>query len=165
MSHFSPPASPPLSPMKPRNGVSSVSSLARYGSVNNSNNLRYRDMLVDLLGSFEGLNFNENSSSSCSSPVSKIQNNNMGWLDLPLNSEEQQYQQFIVSPSSSSSFDQQQQNFDIHQNLMTPSFNDIGDNNIIENKMMFLGNENNKMVVGGGEVNAPDLGWVNELLM
>jgi hypothetical protein len=168
MSHFSsPPASPPMSPMKPRN---TVSSLSRYGSSINSNNLRYRDMLIDLLGSFDGLNFNEGSSSS-SSPISgasakAFQMQNMGYLDIPLNSEEHIQNQFIVSPSS---FDHQQQHFNIlspiHQNLTLPSFNDADDNNMINNKMMFLGNNenNNKVVVGGGD--APDLGWVNELLM
>ncbi|WJX69291.1 hypothetical protein P8452_53559 [Trifolium repens] len=174
ISHFSsPPASPPMSPMKPRN---TVSSLSRYGSSINSNNLRYRDMLIDLLGSFDGINFNEGSSSS-SSPVFgasakafQIQNNmNLGYLDIPLNSEEhiQNQNQFIVP----SSFDQQQQHFNIlspiHQNLTLPSFNDVDDNNMINNKMMFLGNNenNNKVVVGGGGGDAPDLGWVNELLM
>ena len=174
MSHFSsPPASPPMSPMKPRNGVSSLS---RYGSSINGNNLRYRDMLIDLLGSFEGMNFNDGSSSS-SSPVSAakaLQLHNMGYLESLDVPEEQNQQQFIVSPSSSSSFDHQQHfnilSQSIHQNL-TPSFNDV-DNNIINNNMnMFLGNNDNvNKVVGGGNVNglscpAPDLGWVNELLM
>jgi len=172
MSHFSsPPASPPMSPMKPRNGVSSLS---RYGSSINSSNLRYRDMLIDLLGSFEGMNFNDGSSSS-SSPVSAakaLQIQNMGYLESLDVPEEQNQQHFIVSPSSS--FDHQQHfnilSQSIHQNL-TPSFNDV-DNNIINNNMnMFLGNNDNlNKLVGGGDVNglscpAPDLGWVNELLM
>ncbi|CAI8592583.1 unnamed protein product [Vicia faba] len=146
MSHFSPPASPPVSPMKPRNGVSSLS---RYGSLVDSNNLRYRDMLIELLGSFEGLNFNDGSSSS--SVVSGLQNqNNTGYFNVPVNSEEQiQKQHFnILSPS-------------IQQSLTPVSFNE-GDNNI-NNNMVFLGdNENNKVLVGG---DVPDLGWVNDLLM
>ncbi|CAK8536400.1 unnamed protein product [Lathyrus sativus] len=152
MSHFSPPASPPVSPMKPQNGVSSLS---RYGSLVNSNNLRYRDMLIDLLGSFEGLNFNDGSSSV----VSGLQKqNNMGYFDVPVNSEEQIQKQFLVSPSAS--FDQQQQHFNIlspsiQQNLTPISFNDGGDNNI--------NNNNSDKVFAGGDV--PDLGWVNELLM
>lgn len=155
MSHFSPPASPPVSPMKPRNDVSSLS---RYGSLVDNNNLRYRDMLIDLLGSFEGMNFNDGSSSS----VSGLQNqNSMGYFDVPVNSEEQIQKQFTVSPS----FDQQQQHFNIlspsiQQNSTSITFNDV-DNNM--NNMMFLGvNENNKVLVGG---DVPDLGWVNELLM
>ncbi|CAL5200382.1 unnamed protein product [Lathyrus oleraceus] len=161
MSHFSPPVSPPVSPMKPQNDAS-CSSLSRYGSLVNSNNLRYRDMLIDLLGSFEGMNFNEGSSSSLVSGLQK--QNNMSYFDVPVNSEEQVQKQFIVSPSASS-FDQQQQQ---HFNILSPSiqqnltpFNDGGDSNI----NMFLRDNNidNDKVLVGGDV--PDLGWVNELLM
>lgn len=160
MSHFSPPVSP-------RNGVSSLNSpVSRFG---------YKDVLAELMGSFERLSFNNiEGTATTSSPSAKMgpNNNNLAWLDVVdvpnFNFEEQQQQQYIVSPSavsnSCSSYfgcDQDQQKFILspstthNQNPTTTGFSN--------NRFFFSNNENK--VVGGGDVNAPDLGWVNDLLM
>lgn len=105
----------------------------------------YKDALTELMSSLEGLNFADQGS-----PISAGKAHNLPWLDVSaLNCEEQQQfigssfgcedqQQFILSPSASSNFGK-----------------------FSSNKM--LSNDNNKVV--GAEINGPDLGWVNELLM
>ncbi|KAK7324707.1 hypothetical protein VNO77_28489 [Canavalia gladiata] len=162
MSHYSPPlspsssTSPPLSPLKPRNGVSPVSRYGASGAVNHHHHLggvvSYKDVVTELMNSLEGLSFNEGS------PISTSKLHNLPWLDVPLNCEEQQ-QQFIVSPSGASfgCEDQQHQQHFIFSQTPTGSSN----GNFGCNK--FLGNDN-KIVVGA-DVNGPDLGWVNDLLM
>jgi hypothetical protein len=86
ISHFSPPLSPPLSPVKQRsiNGFSPIS--VNHGV------LSYKDVLTELMSSFEAMNFSE-----ASSPLS-AKSRNLPWLDVSFNNEDQQ--QFILSPST-----------------------------------------------------------------
>ncbi|KAG4978374.1 hypothetical protein JHK86_037848 [Glycine max] len=160
MSHFSPPlspsssSSPPPSPLKPRNAVSPIS---RYSAVNVNPHhvVSYKDVFTELVNSLERLSFNEGS------PVSGAKAPNFPWLDVSLNCEEQQQQQqnpFIV-PSFGCE-DQQQQNQFI---FSPPSIQTPTNGKFCSNR--FMGNDNNNKVVGGADVNGPDLAWVNELLM
>ncbi|XP_057455528.1 zinc finger CCCH domain-containing protein 2 isoform X1 [Lotus japonicus] len=147
LSHFSSPplspsssaASPPLSPLKPRNGVCPVSRYGRHASL-----ASYKDVLAELMNSFEGLSFGEGSS-----PVSAANAANFSsWLDvLALNS---------VS-SSSSCFEDQQKMF---------TQNPTSFKGVYSNENSFYSNDN-KVVAGdmNGCCPAPDLGWVNDLLM
>ncbi|KAK7272393.1 hypothetical protein RJT34_28945 [Clitoria ternatea] len=170
ISHYSPPlspsssTSPPLSPLKPRNGVS-VSPISRYSAMNNHHHhgggvVSYKDVVSDLMSSLEGLSFNDGS------PVSAAKARNLPWLDVSMHCEDhhQQQQPFIVSPSGSSfgCEDQQQQ----QQFILSPSTHHTPTNSngkFFSNK--FLGNNNDNKIVVGGDVNAPDLAWVNDLLM
>ncbi|KAJ1383911.1 putative zinc finger CCCH domain-containing protein 2-like [Sesbania bispinosa] len=113
----------------------------------------YKDVLTELMSSFEGISFGDGSTK------------NLSWLDVPLNCEEQQ-KQFIVSPLASSfSCDDQQQHFILSPSItiQTPtSFK--GKYSIASNK--FFSNDN-KVVsadANGTSCLAPDLGWVNKLM-
>ncbi|XP_057455529.1 zinc finger CCCH domain-containing protein 2 isoform X2 [Lotus japonicus] len=112
LSHFSSPplspsssaASPPLSPLKPRNGVCPVSRYGRHASL-----ASYKDVLAELMNSFEGLSFD-------------------------------QQKMFTQNPTSFKG--------------------------VYSNENSFYSNDN-KVVAGdmNGCCPAPDLGWVNDLLM
>ena len=71
---------------------------------------------------------------------------------------QQQQNPFIV-PSFGCE-DQQQQNQFI---FSPPSIQTPTNGKFCSNR--FMGNDNNNKVVGGADVNGPDLAWVNELLM
>ncbi|XP_020229358.1 zinc finger CCCH domain-containing protein 2 [Cajanus cajan] len=155
VSHFSPPlspsssTSPPQSPLKPLSGVS-LSPISRYGAVNVNHHhgvVSYKDMFAELVNSLEGLSFNEGS------PVSGAKAPNLPWLDVSFNYEEQQQQkqQQQQPPFIVSSFGCDDQQF---------IFSPPAKGKLCCNKIM--GNENK---VVGGDVNGPDLAWVNELLM
>lgn len=140
MSHFSPPMSPLSSsaspPFSPVNRGNRVSPVS---GVSHS----YNDVLTELMSSMEGLNFSEGSPIS----AAKARNMNMPWLDVPLNYEDQQ--QFILSPSN-----------------QTLTRCNVGKCSSFSSKNF----SNEDKVVGGADMNgsscpAPDLGWVNELLM
>ncbi|XP_061368207.1 zinc finger CCCH domain-containing protein 2-like [Gastrolobium bilobum] len=165
MSHnFSPPlspsssASPPLSPASKR-----VSTISRYGasccSVNHHHHhgvVSYKDVLTELMSSLEGLKFGEGSPVS----ASKAPNLNLPWLDVSLNCEDQK--QFIVSPSVSSFFcEDQQQQFILSPSTQTPTSSNVK----YSNSKIFSNNNNNDNKVVAADINGPDLGWVNELLM
>lgn len=124
-------------------------------NVNPHHVVSYKDVFTELVNSLERLSFNEGS------PVSGAKAPNFPWLDVSLNCEEQQQQQqnpFIV-PSFGCE-DQQQQNQFI---FSPPSIQTPTNGKFCSNR--FMGNDNNNKVVGGADVNGPDLAWVNELLM
>ncbi|KAK7257412.1 hypothetical protein RIF29_31382 [Crotalaria pallida] len=160
MSHFSsPPMSPSSSPASsPANGVSPLSRFAEseknhHHGVRGSSVLSYKDMVNELMCSLESVNFaaaeaNSNSYSNYNSPVSSskvlLQKKNLNWFDASYNCEDHHKQkQFATfSPSSIGSFLSNNEKYSSSTNL--------------------YGNEG-KVVVD--DVNGPDLGWVNELLM
>ncbi|KAG2717379.1 hypothetical protein I3760_03G172600 [Carya illinoinensis] len=158
MSHLSPPLSPPLSPVKQRsiNGLSPISRYAdRFVSSEsgggmqqlNPGVLSYKDVLTELMSSFEAMNFSEEASPlSAKSP-------NVPWVDVSFNSEDQP--QFILSPSTPSPYGSE--NF-FSGNCSSKSFVDDGGNNNDNNK-------NKVNVENPWSCSDPDLGWVNELLM
>lgn len=157
MSHFSPPvspsssSSPPPSPLKPRSVVSPISPISRYSAVNMNPHhgvVSYKDMFAELVNSLEGLSFNEGS------PVSGAKAPNFPWLDVSLEEQQQQQNPFIVS--SFGCEDKQNQFIFSPPSIQTPT-----NGKFCRNR--FMGNDNK--VVGGADVNGPDLAWVNELLM
>ncbi|KAI4333940.1 hypothetical protein L6164_018688 [Bauhinia variegata] len=177
MSHFSPPlspssssVSPPLSPVKQRrtaNGLSPISRYSdRFGGSETSSGLNlgvvsYKDVLTELMSSLEGLNFCEDS------PVSAHKTSNLPWVDGSFNFEDQQQQQqlFILSPTASFNCEDQQQ-FILSPSTQTPTTSgsaSFSNGNYFSNKI--FSNESKVATDNGSSCSAPDLGWVNELLM
>ncbi|OIW08355.1 hypothetical protein TanjilG_03031 [Lupinus angustifolius] len=137
--------SPPMSPSSPASPANGVSPLSRYVGSEKSHHgvgvLSYKGMLNELRYSLEGLNYNEANNNSPVSSASNVQKN-LNWLvDGSINCEDQQ--RFVLSPSSAPSSD-------------FGNFNNgrYSTSKILKNEAKFI-----------DDVNAPDLGWVNELLM
>ncbi|KAK7290883.1 hypothetical protein RIF29_05644 [Crotalaria pallida] len=161
MSHFSPPmsplsssTSPPFSPVKrPVSGVNTNS---------------YKDVLTEIMSSMEGFNFSDGSPLSAAAAKAR---NMQPWLDMSLNNCDDQ-QQFVLSPSVSSSLGFEDQFILSPSSTQTPTRSNVGKcssssstNNNFSCK--FFSNDN-KVVgadINGSSCPAPDLGWVNELLM
>ena len=103
--------------------------------------MSYKDVVGELMSSLEGLSFSD------SSGVSVAEATSLPWVDVSLGCED--HEEFVFSPSSV---------------MMTPtSYEDVG-------KYSRLFSNENNVVANGSDVNgsncpAPDLGWVNELLM
>ncbi|KAJ7948340.1 Zinc finger CCCH domain-containing protein [Quillaja saponaria] len=155
MSHFSPPLSPsssispPLSPVKRRTvsgfppispysdrfGVSESSGLMNHGVVG------YKDVLTQLMSSLEAVNINE------ASPVSVDKTPKLPWADVSFDCDGQQL--FILSPSTPIP--------------ASGSVSFLGGNENYSGSKSFIGE--NKVNDNGWSCPAPDLGWVNELLM
>ncbi|XVF66794.1 hypothetical protein PTKIN_Ptkin10aG0066600 [Pterospermum kingtungense] len=138
LSHLSrsPSLSPPLSPMKQRTSLSGFSPISRYSdrlSKFGTEMMSYKDVVNELMScSLESMNICE-----VSSPV--VTANNMPWLDVSFNEEDQQ--QFILSPPRPS-----------------PSGS--------TSKGFGTGGDHEKLNENGVACDPnPDLGWVNELLM
>ncbi|XP_057730967.1 zinc finger CCCH domain-containing protein 2-like [Arachis stenosperma] len=163
MSRFSPPLSPSSSATSPP--VSPISRLSRYGACRGgggggASNLSYKDVVNELMSSLEGLSFSDALNYSDVSGVSAAKvATNMPWVDVPLSCEDQQ--EFIFSPSSPM--------------MMTPTRNCDDDGKF---SRFFIGNENRVVahksnsdanisndINGANNCPAPDLGWVNDLLM
>ena len=163
MSRFSPPLSPSSSATSPP--VSPISRLSRYGACRGgggggASNLSYKDVVNELMSSLEGLSFSDALNYSDVSGVSAAKvATNMPWVDVPLNCEDQQ--EFIFSPSSPM--------------MMTPTRSCDDDGKF---SRFFIGNENRVVahksnsdanisndINGANNCPAPDLGWVNDLLM
>ncbi|XP_028775265.1 zinc finger CCCH domain-containing protein 2-like [Neltuma alba] len=186
MSHMSPPlspssspVSPPLSPVKRRSIVNGVSPISRYcdrlagcetlssSRLMNSHGLAsYKDALTELMSSLEGLNFIE----ANASPVSATKSLNLPWLDMSLINCEDQQQQFILSPGASFSFEDQQQQFILspsaHSSPTTSSVSSSFSNGKLYPNSTYLSSESKAVSTdNGSSCSAPDLGWVNELLM
>ncbi|OIV89841.1 hypothetical protein TanjilG_27447 [Lupinus angustifolius] len=148
MSHFSPPLSPlsttnspPFSPVK--RAISGV----------NTNS--YKDVVCELMNSMEGLNFGDGS------PISAAKARNFAWLDMSLNNDDQQ---FLVSPSASP-FGWEDQ-FVLSPSTQNPTRSNVGKCSNFSSK--FFSNDNKVVdadINNGLSCPAPDLEWVNELLM
>ncbi|KAI4322703.1 hypothetical protein L6164_022372 [Bauhinia variegata] len=172
MSHFSPPlspssssVSPPLSPVKQRwtaNGFSPISRYSdRFGGSETSSGLNhgvfsYKDVLTELMSFLEGLNFCEASAVSASAHKAS----NLPWVDASFNFEDQQLQQFILSPTTSFNCEDQQQ-FILSPFTQTPTSS--GSVNFSDGN--YSSNESKVVTDNGSSCPAPDLGWVNDLLM
>ncbi|KAF7800750.1 zinc finger CCCH domain-containing protein 2-like [Senna tora] len=184
MSHFSPPlspssssVSPPLSPIKRRslaNGMSPISRYSdRFGGSETYNNhgvsMSCKDVLTELMSSFQRLNFSEASSSSSPAISATTINKplNLPWLDV---SNFHCDDQFILSPSAAFNPEDQQQfilspSSLISQTPTTSSASASFSNGKISSRKIFsdeskISNDNN-----GSSCAFPDLGWVNDLLM
>ncbi|KAI9093342.1 hypothetical protein K1719_027356 [Acacia pycnantha] len=183
MSHMSPPlspsspVSPPLSPVKRRSTANGVSPVSRYCDrlavcemssrlMNNHGLASYKDALTELMSSLEGLNFIE----ANASPVSATKSPNLPWLDMSMINCEDQQQQFILSPAPSFSCEDQHQQFILSPSAHTPTTSSVSssfsNNGNLYPNGAFLNSEN-KVVShdNGSSCSAPDLAWVNELLM
>lgn len=151
MSHFSsPPVSPSSSPASPATGVSP--SISRFVGYDQNHHhgvgvVSCKDVFTELMCSLEGLNFGE--ANSPVSAASKVQKKNLSWLDSSSSNCEDQ-QPFVHSPSSATS----------------AGFGSFSSNGRYWSTKL-LRNEGKVVVddVNGVSCPAPDLGWVNELLM
>ncbi|XP_054816778.1 zinc finger CCCH domain-containing protein 2 [Prosopis cineraria] len=183
MSHMSPPlspssspVSPPLSPVKLRSTANGLSPISRYCDrlpgcetssrlVNNQGVVSYKEALTELMSSLEGLNFME----ANASPVSATKSQNLPWLDMSSINCEDQQQQFILSPATSFSCEDQQQQFILSPSAHTPTTTSVSSsfsNGKLYANSTFLSSENRVVSNDNGSVcSAPDLGWVNDLLM
>jgi len=135
MSHFSPPLSP----------SSSSSSPSRFEPSHRHGVVSYKDVFSELMCSMEGLNFGEASSVSASKPHS------LSWLDVS-----EDHNQFNVhSPSIATcgSFSSNGSRRFVREESGSFSINGNG---------RFLREESGAVV---DDVIAPDLAWVNDLLM
>ncbi|KAK6919094.1 Zinc finger, CCCH-type [Dillenia turbinata] len=146
ISHLSPPMSPslspPLSPLE-SGGFSPYSrGLGKYNQ-HNHGVLCYKDVVKELMSSFDAMNLNEASPPPSLSPLSssKYHNNNLSCVDVNFNNED--HQQFTLSPASNESSSNSSEYF-------------CGD--------YYKSNSNYKSFAAE-ENECPDLGWVNDLLM
>ncbi|KAF7822962.1 zinc finger CCCH domain-containing protein 2-like [Senna tora] len=183
--------SPPLSPVKRRSPISRYcdrfSGLSETTS-SSSALMSYKDVLNELMSSLEGLNFIEAANSS-SPVVSAAKPPNLPWLDVSLINSEDHHpnQQFIVSPTSSNfncedHHHQQQQHNNYHnqqQYMNSPNASSASGSCFSNNGKLLYNNSSSasnnniysniesKVVSSdnGLSCSAPDLGWVNELLM
>ncbi|KAJ1416372.1 putative zinc finger CCCH domain-containing protein 2-like [Sesbania bispinosa] len=115
--------------------------------------MSYKDVLTELMSSFEGMSFGDGSTK------------HLPWLDVPLNCEEQQ-QQFIVSPLASSFSCDDQQHFILSPSTTTQTPTSFKGKYSIASSKFF--DNDNKVVsahANGTSCPASNLGWVNELLM
>ncbi|KAK7312824.1 hypothetical protein VNO77_36986 [Canavalia gladiata] len=130
--------SPPLSPS------SSSPCSSKFVGCETNNNLhggvvRYNDVFSELMCSLEGLNLGEASPVSASSVP-----HNLSWFDNVSFNSHEDHQQFILSPT------------------VTTSSASFSNNGKCSTTSKFLREENR---VNVDDVIAPDLGWVNDLLM
>ncbi|XP_044501970.1 zinc finger CCCH domain-containing protein 2-like [Mangifera indica] len=149
MSHLSrsPSLSPPLSPVN--QGFSPISRyierLTKFSSTADAA-MSYKDVLTELMISFDAVNFNE-VSSPLSVPSGNSMNSNGPWIDAnSFNIEDQQ--QFILSPSTPNP-----------SGSLNPFGGDCSTKHLLDDQQI---ND-----INGGQLGCPDpdLGWVNELLM
>ncbi|MED6146817.1 hypothetical protein PIB30_038218 [Stylosanthes scabra] len=169
MSRFSPPLSPSSSATSPP--VSPVSRLSRYsacrggGGGGGAGNVSYKDVVNELMNSLEGLSLSDALNFSDVSGVSAAKvGTNMPWIDVPLNCEDQQ--EFLFSPSSPMMVTPTR-GYDDADGKFSRFFISNENNKAVANKSNSNANNISNDIINGSNNNcpAPDLGWVNDLLM
>ncbi|PIN15196.1 CCCH-type Zn-finger protein [Handroanthus impetiginosus] len=126
---------------------------SEYAAPACSGGMSYKDALTELMASLEAMNVNEGACSTTPSPSGSKNGNNLTWLDVNFNVEEQP--QFVLSPSTATPSPRRglSKLWSGDGKLLQ---GDFSGRNLMDDVSRYNNNESNS----GG----PDLGWVNDLL-